>query len=129
LAPRVMQLERALALSLDLLHTLLERLEFKFGPGFLDEDLRRLTAGGHEVKEEGRELGALVQQGQEPKAGRRFRELTGVTWDEAHALIGRWDSYPLEQKVRWLQIAQWVKAPSAQPEATDDGTRLTEPDA
>jgi hypothetical protein len=115
LAVRVQQLENALALSLELVHTLLKRLEFKLGSGFLGEELERLIAAqGPTAKDEARRIDALVEQGQQPKAARHFRELAGVTWDQAHDIIGRWGSYSFEQKVRHLQIAVWVKALSAQ---------------
>lgn len=112
---RVQQLESALAISLGLLHTLWERLESKLGPDFLGEELVRLTAaGGSNAKEHVHQLDALVQQGQKPKAARQFRELSGVSWDQAHDFIGRWSSYSFDQKVRCIQISQWVQTLSAE---------------
>lgn len=116
LAVRVQQLESALALSLGVLQTLLERLESKLGPGFLGEELGPLAAsGGPATREQAGRIDALVQQGQQPKAAHLFRELAGVTWDQAHDVIGRWGAYPFDQKVRWLQVALWVKALGARP--------------
>ncbi len=120
LPARVQRLESALALTLGLLHTLLDRLECKLGPGFLDEELRRLTTdGGLTAREAVAQIDVPIQQGQQPKAARLFRELAGVTWDEVHAAIGGWGTYPFEQKVRWLQLSQWVKALGAHAVAND----------
>jgi hypothetical protein len=93
LTVRVQQLESALALSQGLFHLLVERLESRLGPDFLGEEFRRLTAaGGSRAAEDVRQLDCLVRQGQQPKAACRFRELAGVTWDQAHDVIGRWGS-------------------------------------
>jgi hypothetical protein len=110
---RVDQLERALTLTFGLLHDLLERLESKLGPRFLDPELERLTQGVSSGREAVAEIDALIKEGQQPKAARLVRELGGITWDQAHALIGRWNSYPMEQRLRWVQLARWVKVLSA----------------
>jgi hypothetical protein len=108
---RVLQLERALTMSLDLLCTLVDKLDSKFGPGFLGEELQRLTGTSemHAREDIGR-VEELLKQDQQPKAARLFRELTGVTWDQAHDIIGRWSQYSLQEKTRWLQIGRWVKS-------------------
>jgi hypothetical protein len=115
LGVRVQQLEKALNLSLTLLQTLLERLETKLGPAFLGEDLRLLTTTeGLAAEDEVSQLDTLLRKGQLPIGVRRFRELTGATWSQANEVMARWDSYPLEQKIRWLRLAQWVRALGAQ---------------
>jgi hypothetical protein len=111
---RVQQLERALTVTLNLLQVVVERLESKMGPGFLGADLERLAVGASQAREQAAQIDALVRQGQQPKAARLVREWAGVPWDQAHTLIGRWDSYPPEQRVRWLQLAGWIKAAGAQ---------------
>ena len=116
LAARVQQLEGALTLSLGVLQALLERLESRFGPHFLGGELGPLAAaGGPAAREAAGRIEALVQEGQQPKAARLFRELAGVTWDQAHDVIGRWSAYPFEQKVRWLQAALWARALAIEP--------------
>jgi hypothetical protein len=108
---RVQQLEKALNLSLTLLQTLFERLETKLGPGFLGDDLRPLsTANGLGAEEEVRQFDKLLREGHLPTGVRRFKELTGATWEQANDVMARWSSYPTEQKVRWLRLALWVRA-------------------
>jgi hypothetical protein len=110
---RLQQFERALTMTFGLLHDLLERLESKLGPGFLSPELARLAEGTSSGREEVAEIDALIKQGQQPKAARLVRELGGITWDEALALIARWHSYTVEQRLRWVQLARWLKMMSS----------------
>lgn len=107
---RVERLESALLLSLGLLQTLRERVESKLGPDFLGEEFKLLAVDTNSpARQEVTRIDGLIQAGQQPKAARLFRDLTGVTWDEAHHIISRWGAFPFEQKVKWLQLALWVK--------------------
>jgi hypothetical protein len=102
LGKRVARLERALSLTLELLQILVERLDAKLGQG----DMKRLAAEAHEDVQR---IDELVRQKKRPAAAKLFREVAGVTWDEAHQAIGSWSSYTLEQKVQCLRLARWVK--------------------
>jgi hypothetical protein len=67
LSVRVQHLEKALAASFGLLYTLFERLEVRLGPGFLGEELGRMTAvEGWTAEEEVTRIDTLLQQGQQP---------------------------------------------------------------
>src|SRR4051794_33346990 len=94
LQARVQQLENALTLTLGLLKTLLGRLDLKLGEGFLGQELEQLVfPNGVQVREEVERINTLLQQGQKPPAARLVRELTGATWDQAHAVLECWGSY------------------------------------
>src|SRR5438132_927545 len=85
LEERVSRLEHALALSLDALQTLVDRLAARFGREFLGTDLQHLATVGtdaelHSVVDS---IDHLVREDQPPAAARHFREAFGVTWDQA----------------------------------------------
>jgi hypothetical protein len=111
---RIQQLESALSLSLGLFQKLTERLEARLGPGFLGEELQRLASAGATAPDEVRAINDLLKQNQVPAATRRLHELTAITWDQAHVVVARWPSFSFEQKVRMIQVGQWVQALSAQ---------------
>jgi hypothetical protein len=113
LSARVRRLETTLALSLELVQLLFERLEDKLGPGFLGEELQRLTTyRAADARQEAARIDALVRQGRQPEAARVLREVAGVTWDQAHDVTRRWQASPLEQTVRWLQLTQLLRVMS-----------------
>jgi len=104
---RLVRLERTLSLTIDLLHHLIERLDGQFGQALFGEDMKRLAA---EAREDAERIDALVREKKRPAAAKLFREVAGVTWDEAHKVIGAWNSYPLTEKVKWLRLNRSVKA-------------------
>jgi hypothetical protein len=110
LSIRVQNLEAALAVSMNLLQSLTEKLESRLGPGFLGEELEQFTAIGCQVAEQVAEIDRLVKENQQPAAARVIREMSGVTWDQAHYITNRWTSLQPRQKVRWLQMNQLAHA-------------------
>lgn len=56
------------------------------------------------------EIGRLVGGGRAPEAARRYRELFGVTWDEAHTAVARWQAARGEEMARRLWLKRWVEA-------------------
>lgn len=103
---RVQNLEAALAVSMHLLQSLVDKLEVRLGPGFLGEELEQFAAIGCHAAEQVAEIDRLVKENQQPAAARVIREMSGVTWDEAHYITNRWTSLQFKQKVRWLQLSQ-----------------------
>jgi hypothetical protein len=113
LSIRVQNLEAALAVSMNLLQSLAEKLESRLGPGFLGEELEQFAAIGRQSAEQVAEIDRLVKENQQPAAARVIREMSGVTWDQAHYITNRWTSLQSKQKVRWLQLNQLAyQAPS-----------------
>lgn len=110
LSIRVQILEAALAVSMNLLQSLTEKLESRLGPGFLGEELEQFTAIGCQAADQVAEIDRLVKENQQPAAARVIREMSGVTWDQAHYITNRWTSLQLRQKVRWLQMNQLAHA-------------------
>ncbi len=112
---RIRQLEQALILSLDMTQALMERLEAKFGPGFLGADLKRLLPAGTqaELEREATEIDRLIAEGQKPTAVKHFREKFGVTWDEAQEAISSWTSHSKPDKLRSLRLARFIKSTEA----------------
>ncbi|MGL4551333.1 MAG: hypothetical protein ACRC33_09100 [Gemmataceae bacterium] len=108
LVARVRRLEHALALSLEVTQLLIERLEAKLGPGFVGEELGRVSGGG-DVRSDVARIDDLVRHGKQAEAARHFRELAGVTWDEAHNAIRRWQPASLETTIRSIQVAKWLR--------------------
>jgi hypothetical protein len=106
LSIRVQNLEAALAVSMNLLQSLVEKLESRLGPGFLGEELEQFAAIGRQSAEQVAEIDRLVKENQQPAAARVIREMSGVTWDQAHYITNRWTSLQSNQKVRWLQLNQ-----------------------
>lgn len=106
LSIRVQNLEAALAVSVKLLQSLAEKLESRLGPGFLGEELEQFTAIGCQAAEQVAEIDRLVKENQQPAAARVIREMSGVTWDQAHYITNRWTSLQSSQKARWLQLNQ-----------------------
>lgn len=45
-----------------------------------------------------KDLDDLLAQGRTPTAVRRYREIVGVTWDEALAAMDQWRKWPAERK-------------------------------
>ncbi len=107
---RVQKLEAALLLSLETISLLVNRLEAKFGPEFLGEELKQLTAGSSET-ELHTTLDAIehsLASGETPSAARQIRESFHLTWDQAHELTGTWKTFSRQQKLRWLRLAKYI---------------------
>lgn len=108
---RIRQLEQALVLSLDIVQTLVERLEAKFGPGFLGPDLQHLSAatnpGG--LEQEVANIDHLIADGHKPTAVKLFRESSGATWDEAQHAVSAWSRLSHADKLRTLRLSRLIK--------------------
>ena len=111
LQQRVERLEHALVLSLDVIQTLLGKLEGRLGSNVVGPELRRWQASRPEpaLVQALNEINDLVKAGQSPKAARLFREAFGVTWDQAHQAIAEWHRHSQEEKLRWLRLVSWIK--------------------
>lgn len=112
LQKRVVQLEDTLFLSLDILQTVVDRLNAKFGDEFFSGQAKINLSASSElaVGQVIDEIDDLVSKGQHGPAVKRFREEFRVTWDEAHARIGDWSRLTREQKVRVLRLGRWMHA-------------------
>lgn len=106
LSIRVQNLESALAVSMNLLQSLVDKLENRLGPGFLGEELEQFAAIGRQSTDQVAEIDRLIKEGQQPAAARVIRDMSGVTWDQAHYITNRWTSLQSNQKARWLQLNQ-----------------------
>jgi len=108
---RVSRLENALSRTLEVLHSLLQKLENRLGPDFVGEEIGPLLQfAGSQAHDAVARIDALIRQGKQPEATRLFREVTGITWDQAHDVIERWGAYSPAEKERWLQLHRWVQA-------------------
>lgn len=78
--------------------------------------LAHLSAGGVSEAEQGAaqeavaEVGRLVGSGRAPEAARRYRELFGVTWDDAHTAVARWHATRCDELARQLWLKRWAEA-------------------
>lgn len=106
---RVKNLETALAASMNLTQALLHKLEAKFGPGFLGEEFAGLLTVGQDAAQQISQIDQLIKDGKQSTAARFVRDLTGVTWDQAHYVTQHWQGMPRDKKIGWLQMAQWSK--------------------
>lgn len=106
---RVKNLETALAASMRLTQALLRTLDSKFGPGFLGEELAGLLTVGQETTQQISQIDQLIKEGKQSTAARFVRDLTGVTWDQAHYVTQHWQGMPRDKKIGWLQMAQWSR--------------------
>ncbi|HEY4258544.1 MAG TPA: hypothetical protein VGM98_00230, partial [Schlesneria sp.] len=91
---------------MNLLQSLVDKLEVRLGPGFLGEELEQFAVIGRQAAEQVAEIDRLIKENQQPGAARVIREMSGVTWDQAHYITNRWTSLQSKQKVRWLQLNQ-----------------------
>jgi hypothetical protein len=110
LSPRVLELKQALSNSIGLLHTLVQQVEKKLGPGSLGEELNQFANSGPAVRAFMSRIDQLISEGQQPVAAREFREFAGGTWDQAHDAIAKWTDCAINEKIRSLQLALWVKS-------------------
>lgn len=107
---RVQRLERDLSLSLDLIQLLLARLDAKLGGDVLGDKLGKLKESDETAAREAvLRIDTLLRDGQQPAAVRFFREISGVTWDEAHSSMGAWAQFSVEQRTQWLKREMWMK--------------------
>jgi hypothetical protein len=115
LEARVQVLESTLSATLGLLQTLLDRMESRLGPGLFAEDLEKMAAATRTCpRDEVARIDALIQQSRKAEAAREWRALAGVTWDQAYDQIAWWDHFSFEEKVRRLQLVQWMAALGSQ---------------
>ncbi|MEI8382329.1 MAG: hypothetical protein WCJ09_19515 [Planctomycetota bacterium] len=110
LLERIRQLEQALVLQAETIQVILQRLETKFGKGFLGSDLHRLTATlpDAEAKAILNSIDSSIKNGDKPAATRQVRDAFGCTWDEALSAIAEWSSHSFETKIRALRLARYV---------------------
>lgn len=106
---RVKNLETALRASMNLTQALLHKLEAKFGPDFLGEEFAALLTVGQETDQQISQINQLIKDGKQSTAARFVRDLTGVTWDQAHYVTQHWPGMPRDKKIGWLQMALWSK--------------------
>lgn len=106
---RIKRLEEALLASFELIDRLGECLKSHFGEDCLGHDWLGSMSRPAQDREVVDQLSALLKQGQASTAARVFREVTGVTWDEAHAAMKRWDEHSSEEKTRWLRLVRWMR--------------------
>jgi hypothetical protein len=111
LEERVRRLEQALTLSVSALQTLAVALKDKLGPEALGEEMQRWAAADDdaEMRAVFASIDDLIREGQQPAAVRRYRELYGVTWDQALDAIRVWDVNTSEQKMRALRLTWFIK--------------------
>jgi len=112
LEDRVCQLEEALVLSIEMLQSVVERIESMFGNDFLGTDLRHLSADtsdadGQRVLDD---IERSLTAGDKSTAGGQFRDAFGCTWDQAHEAIRHWRKHSREKKLRWFRLARYVKS-------------------
>lgn len=115
--PRMRQLERALVSTLDTIQALLERLEAKFGLGFLGSDLSHMTAAGKlaDWQREVAEIDRYITDRHPSTAVRHFHDRFGFNWDEAQLTVQRWSYYLPGDKLRTVRLAQFIKAIDQEP--------------
>lgn len=111
---RVAELERSLIRTTDLLQTLIERLEARFGEEFFGDrnQSARTLLCEQQAREFVEQIENQVKQGQQPAAVRNFREEFGLTWDQAASSFPQWNQLPPEQKRRNVQLNRWIKLTS-----------------
>src|ERR1043165_8312482 len=85
---RIKQLEGAVDASLDLLQLVLERIEAKLGPNALGSEMPRLQSLDAEVENETEQIDMLVRDAKTAEAARAYRDAAGVSWDQAHFVVG-----------------------------------------
>lgn len=109
---RIRQLEQALVLQSETIQIILQRLETKFGKGFLGSDLHQLTASlpDADAKDILNSIDSSIKNGDKPAATRQVRDAFGCTWDEALSAITEWNTHSFETKIRALRLARYVTA-------------------
>jgi hypothetical protein len=117
---RVQRLERALVRALDLLQTVVEKLDAKFGPAFLGEELAAFAQAGQDESLPAilDEIDTAVKADQFAAAARMVRAEFDIPWSEAHAAVAFWKSIPRERRLRWLQLARFLRQSDPAPSAT-----------
>ncbi len=71
-----------------------------------DPQLAGLVAAGDATRQQAfvAEVNALLDADRDGHAVRQLRELTGLSWDQAHSLRSAWAEYASGQKTRWAQL-------------------------
>lgn len=110
LQERVNRLEQALDLSLDALQRVVGRLDEKFGPELLGDELRRYATVESTAALEERvdAIDRAVTAGEKPAAARCYREAFDCTWDQAHQAISQWSRHASRQQVSRLRLARYI---------------------
>jgi hypothetical protein len=111
LTARVNQLELAFGLALETLQQFADKMGAIQGGKSLREELKHLIPENESVvREEIATIDEFLKADHRPKAARLIRDSTGLPWDQIHEMLRRWNHSPLDQRLRWLQIARWVNA-------------------
>lgn len=112
---RVRNLEQALDLSLTAIQLLVNRLEAKFGPDFLGDDLQpfKSSATSAEMQAEAAQISRWIAEGNEPQAVRHLRDVCSITWDETRSAIQSWKRSSPADRVRSLKLARYIKSITA----------------
>ncbi len=102
------KLEQYLDVALCLLRTTAERLRTALGADALEPALTRFLEGNDPVAQSVliSRFDSLVKQKKETEAVRLFRELFGVTWDQAFDLYAGWSYWDHGSKLRCLQATE-----------------------
>jgi hypothetical protein len=114
LRERARFLERALAVTLT-----------RLGKAWTDASLECEAA-----RDAVAELGRMVETGRASEAARRYRDLFGVTWDEAHFAVARWDIARVPELARRLWLQWWLEVEGGRPSSHDsrpESEAATEP--
>jgi hypothetical protein len=119
LEDRVLALEGDVQLLQRLLQPLVELLQEQFGEAEVGARLRAAVAAEQEGAEEGRrvvaQLDALVARGEFPRAASLLQQGTGLTWEQAQAMVDRWHAEPPARKeglVRAMRRSRGGAAPA-----------------
>lgn len=117
---RVQRLELALLRTLDPLQAVVEKLDAKFGPTFLGEELAAFAQAGQDESLTAilDEIDAAVKADQSAAAARMVRAEFDIPWSEAHAAVSVWKSIPRERRLRWLQLARFLRQTESAPQAS-----------
>jgi len=104
---RIRNLETALTASMNVIQSLVQKLEAKLGPGFLGDDFIGFADLSRDSADQLAQIDQLIKEGKQPAAARLVREMAGITWDQAHYATQHWLAMSREKKIRWLQFTQW----------------------
>lgn len=111
-AQRTQRLERALEVALDVLQTVVTKLDQRFGAEFLGPEVHKLV----QLPPEGEllavleQIDAAVKAGQNAAAARQIRAEFDINWSEAHAVVGNWREIPRARRLSWLKLVRFVRA-------------------
>lgn len=106
----IARLEAGLALALDSLQTVIDRLESKFGDDLFSDRSRSpsILQSVQEAERTVDKLDQLVKHGQQSVAVRELRAEFSLTWDQAQGAYNEWSQLSRHQKVRRLRLVNWM---------------------